>query len=242
MDKTRKSSLGQFFYNNLKMIQYNIRIIFANRFIYFLSAAVLVFFAFTIGNLLTGGNMQTEDAFGVLTLSGALVLFYPLTFAIQSDKDARTLEIIFGIPNYRYRVWLLRNFLIISIAFVFVFVLAILIKVSLVTFNPLKMAYQVIFPLMFMGMFSFFLSTVTRSGNATAVIVIIISLFFVLFGSEMKLGYWNVFFNPYNVPSNANPLAFQMLVVKNKTFLATGSIVFLLGGLLKLQEREKFLA
>lgn len=223
------------------MIGYNIRIIFANKFVYFLGAAILVFLAFTIGNLMSSGSMQVEDAFGVLTLSGALVLFYPLTFGIQSDKDARTLEIIFGIPNYRYRVWLLRNLLILVIAFIFIVLLSLIINVSLVSFNPLVMAWQVLFPLLFMGMLAFFISTLTRSGNATAVIIIMISIFFMLFGSSLNLGYWNVFFNPYNVPSTANPVAFQMLAFKNKVFLGAGSIVLLLGGLLKLQEREKFL-
>jgi len=56
--------------------------------------------------------MEAEDAFTLLLFIGLLLVFYPLTFGIQSDKDARTLEIIFGIPNYRYRVWLVRMFMI----------------------------------------------------------------------------------------------------------------------------------
>jgi hypothetical protein len=241
MGTLKNNQLRNILYNNLKMVQYNIKIIFANRFIYFLTASIIIFLAFTIGNLLTGGAMQVEDAFGVITLSGALILFYPLTFGIQSDKDARTLEIIFGIPDYRYRVWLMRNLLIYLIALIIIIFLSWLINISLVEFNPFKMGIQVLFPLFFMGMFSFFLSTVTRSGNATAVIVIIASIAMILFASDLKLGYWNVFFNPYKVPSNANPIAFEMLAFKNKAFLAAGGIVFLLGGLFKLQEREKFL-
>jgi hypothetical protein len=228
-------------YTTWKMIQYNIKIIFGNKFLYFLIAAVLVFLAIVVGNLISTGSMQTNDAFNLLTLAGALIIFYPVTFGIQGDKDARTLEIIFGIPNYRYRVWLMRNVLIYVIAFLIIAALAILVNVSLVGFNPFQMSFHVTFPLLFLGMLSFFLSTVTRSGNATAVIIIILGIALLMLSENLSLGYWNIFFNPYNVPSSTSQTAYQILAFKNKVFLSSGAIVFLLGGLLNLQAREKFL-
>lgn len=227
--------------NTASLVKYNIKIIFANKFIYFLGASVIVFLAFTVGNLLSGGSMQPSDAFNVLMLAGALIIFYPLTFGIQSDKDARTLEIIFGIPNYRYRVWLVRNVMIVIMAFLFVFLLACLIDVVLVNINGLTMAVNVMFPLLFAGMLSFFISTVVKSGNATAVIIITVAIALLLFGDSLDLGYFDIFFNPYDVPSNTNQSTYSVLASKNKAFLFIGSIVLLLGGLFKLQEREKFL-
>lgn len=223
------------------MIRYNLKIIFGNKFFYFLLAAVLIFLTIIIINLSTGGVFDLEDAYSILTLSGALVLFYPLTFGIQSDKDARTLEIIFGIPDYRYRVWFMRNLLIYAIVFLIIAGLAFLIKISLFNFDIIPLTFQVLFPLLFMGMLAFFLSTLTKSGNATAVIIILIGLAFLMFGGELKLGYWNIFLNPYNISSNTNLTAFNSLVFKNRVFLSTGAIIFLLGGLMQLQHREKFL-
>ena len=38
-----------------------------------------------------------------------LIMFYPIVYNIQNDKDTRMLEIIFGVPDYRYKVYLLRG-------------------------------------------------------------------------------------------------------------------------------------
>ncbi len=223
------------------MIRYNLKIIFGNKFFYFLLAAVLIFLIIVVINLSTGGSFEIEDAYSVLTLSGALVLFYPLTFGIQSDKDARTLEIIFGIPDYRYRVWFMRNLLIYGIVFLVITGLALLLKASLLNFEILPLAFQVLFPLLFLGMLAFFISTLTKSGNATAVIIILIGLVFLMFGDAINLGYWNIFLNPFDVPSRGSITAFNSLVFKNRIFLTAGAVIFLLGGLMQLQQREKFL-
>jgi hypothetical protein len=227
--------------NSLMMVRFNLKIIFGNRFIYFLvSAIVLAFFIIGI-NLFNGEMISEKGIYGILVLTGSLLLFYPAAFSIQSDKDARTLEIIFGIPDYRFRVWFMRLMLIYTIVFIVLLLLSSLFKYVFVQYPIMQMNIQVMYPLAFLGLMAFFLSTVLRSGNATAAVMIILGVLLLILGENMEQSFWNIFLNPYNAPTGTNDLVWQILMTKNRIFLASGSVVFLLGGLMNLQNREKLL-
>jgi len=231
----------QIVYLTWKMIRYNLKIIFGNRFIYFLISAIVLFLFIIVLNLFNGEAISEAGVYRVLTLTGALLLFYPAAFGIQSDKDTRTLEIIFGIPDYRYRVWLMRLILIYVITFIILILLSQLIFFSLLQFPVFALNFQVLAPLAFLGFLTFFLSTVLRNGNGTAATVIILGVVFMILSGNFSRSYWNIFFNPYDNPSDVSEMVWQSLAVKNRIFLVSGSIVFLLGGLMNLQKREKFL-
>jgi hypothetical protein len=228
-------------FNTLQMIRYNLKIIFGNRFIYFLVSAIVLFLLIIVINLLNGEVISEAGTYQILTLTGVLLLFYPSAFGIQSDKDARTLEIIFGIPDYRYRVWLMRLMLIYIITFLILIALSFLIYYSLMHFPIFKMNIQVFFPLLFLGFLTFFLSTLLKSGNGTAAVIIILGVVFMILSNSLAKSYWNIFFNPYANPSDVSEMVWQSLQVKNRIFLMSGALVFLLGGLMNLQNREKFL-
>jgi hypothetical protein len=234
--------LLQMLYLSGKMIRYNLKIIFGNRFIYFLISAI-VLFLFIIGiNLFNGEAISDAGIYRILTLTGALLLFYPSAFGIQSDKDSHTLEIIFGIPDYRYRVWLMRLLLIYAITFLILIILSFVLYVTLMHFPIFKMTIQVFFPLFFLGFLTFFLSAFLKSGNGTAAVMIIVGVIFMIFSNTLERSYWNIFFNPYGNPSDVSEMVWQSLEVKNRIFLISGAVVFLLGGMMNLQKREKFLA
>jgi hypothetical protein len=224
-----------------KMIRYNLKIIFGNRFIYFLISAVVLFLFIIVLNLLNGEAISEAGVYRILILTGALLLFYPSAFGIQSDKDSRTLEIIFGIPDYRYRVWLMRLILINVITFLILIILSFLLYYSLLHFSIFRMNIQVFFPLLFLGFLTFFLSTVLKSGNGTAAVMIILGVVFLILSENFGRSYWNIFFNPYANPSDISEMVWKSLEVKNRIFLVSGAIVFLLGGMMNLQKREKFL-
>lgn len=233
--------LFQILYLTWKMIRYNLKIIFGNRFIYFLFSSI-VLFLFIIGlNLFNGEVISEAGVYRILTLTGALLLFYPAAFGIQSDKDARTLEIIFGIPDYRYRVWLMRLLLIYAITFLILIGLSVLLYYTLIPFRIFTMTIQVFFPLLFLGLLTFLLSTVLRSGNGTASVMIILAVVFLILSETLYRSYWNIFFNPYGNPSDISEMVWKSLAVKNRIFLMSGAVVFLLGGLMNLQHREKYL-
>ena len=93
-------------YNNYiliyKMIIYNLRIIFANKFIWFLTGSILFYLGLSIIYVFSNDVSKMEDLYGIFLFSGVLLVFYPSVFGVQNDQDARTIEILFGFPNYRY--------------------------------------------------------------------------------------------------------------------------------------------
>jgi hypothetical protein len=182
-----------------------------------------------------------RDLYGVFLFSGVLLVFYPTVFGIQNDQDARTIEILFGIPNYRYKVWLVRIILIFIIAFLIMLVFTFLSSVLIVKFHIVSMTVQVMFPVFFLGMMAFMLSTVVRNGNGTAVLMIIFGLIFMILSNNLEKSQWNVFLNPYELPWDVNETSWALIAFKNRIILSIGSVIFLLLALYNLQKREKFM-
>ena len=176
-----------------KMIVYNLRIIFANKFIWFLAGSVLFYLGLSVIYVFSNDVSRMSDLYGIFLFSGLLLVFYPSAFGIQNDQDARTIEILFGIPNYRYKVWLVRIVLIFVIAFLIMLVFTFLSSVLIVKFRFVNMTAQVMVPVLFLGVMAFMLSTVVRNGNGTAVIMIIFGLFFMILSDALRKSQWNVF-------------------------------------------------
>lgn len=224
-----------------KMIVYNLRIIFANRFIWFLAGSVIFYLGLSVIYVFDQDVSNMRDLYGVFLFSGVLLVFYPTAFGIQNDQDARTIEILFGIPNYRYKVWLVRIVLIFIIAFLIMLVFTFLSSVLIVKFRFVNMTAQVMAPVLFLGIMAFMLSTVIRNGNGTAVIMIIFGLIFMILSDFLQRSQWNIFLNPYDIPWDVNEKTWAIISFKNRIILIIGSIVFLLAGLYNLQKREKFM-
>jgi len=225
----------------LKMIVYNLRIIFANRFIWFLAGSVIFYMGLSVIYVFDQDVSNMRDLYGVFLFSGVLLVFYPTAFGIQNDQDARTIEILFGIPNYRYKVWLVRIVLIFIISFLIMLVFTFLSSVLIVKFQFVNMTAQVMFPVIFLGMMAFMLSTVIRNGNGTAVSMIIFGLIFLILSDNLNKSQWNIFLNPYELPWDVNETTWALIAFKNRIILSIGSVIFLLIALYNLQKREKFM-
>ncbi len=224
-----------------KMILYNLRIIFANKFIWFLAGAVAFYLGLSVIYVLSNDVSRMKDLYGVFLFSGILLVFYPAVFGIQNDQDARTIEILFGIPDYRYKVWLVRIILIFVITTLIMLLFTFLSNILIIKFNFLEVTVQVMMPVIFLGMMAFMLSTVIRNGNGTAVVMMIFGLFFLILQDPLRKSQWNVFLNPFNPAYDVNETTWALITLKNRIILFTGSIIFLLAALLNLQKREKFM-
>lgn len=223
------------------MILYNLKIIFANKFLWFLAGSVVFYLGLSVIYVFTNDVSRVEDLFGVFIFSGVLLVFYPSVFGIQNDLDARTIEILFGIPNYRYKVWLVRIILMFAIAFLIMLAFTSLSSFLIIKMRVIKMTANVMLPVIFLGMMAFMLSTVIRNGNGTAVIMIIFGIFFMFLSDALSRSQWNVFLNPYDPPYQVNETTWAIITTKNRIILMTGTILFLLAGLLNLQKRERFM-
>ena len=230
-----------------KIIQYNLKIIFAGKFFWFLITA-FVFFAFFMFRVAWDRSEINEGTiYDLLLFPCLLLIFYPVVFGIQNDEDNRILEIIFGIPNYRYKVWGVRMLMVYFANYFILVIFSYVARLMLFPINSFEMAAQLIFPMLFFGNLAFMFSTITRSGNGTAVLMIILGLVFFIFmsstsqdGQGIGNSFWNVFINPFSIPTNLHPIVWQDTMLKSRIFLIVTGIVWLMVGLLNLQKREKF--
>jgi hypothetical protein len=236
----RNYTIKNFLINNTRMIRYNLKIIFAGRFIWFLVAAFAFFLFFAIQTVINRGALTEGTVYNLLIFPGILLIFYPSVFGIQNDDDSRMLEILFGIPNYRYKVWLIRLILIYVLIFLIILLFASVASALLYRVDILEMAYQLMYPIIFMGSLAFMFSTIIKNGNGTAVLMVLIGVALILLQDAVDRTQWNVFLNPFQIPGNFNEFIWQGLITKNRIFLATGTVVFILYGLFNLQKREKF--
>ncbi len=224
-----------------RMIRYNLQIVFSGKFIWFLIAAAVIFLFICTMMAFNDSNIQQQDVFDALLMPALILMFYPAVFSIQLDTDSRTMELLFGIPDYRFKVWLFR----ILIMYVFVFLLLILFGFAawllLEPIPIIRFAFQMMFPLLFLGGMAFWVSTLIRNGNATAVVMVILGIVLSIFSEILRNSYWNIMLNPFQVPRDLNQEIWLKIVFKNRVFLTAGGILFLLAGILKLQKREKFI-
>jgi len=224
-----------------KMIVYNLKIIFASRFIWFLTGALAFYIGLSLIYVFSEDISKIEDLFGIFVFCGLLLVFYPTVFGIQNDQDSRTIEILFGIPNYRYKVWLVRMALIYIITFIILMALIHLSSLLIIKMPVFAVTYQTLYPVFFVGVLAFMISTLVRNGNGTAVLMIIFSLFFLILDEPLEKSKWNVFLNPFQIPSDVTETAWPNIVLNNRIILITATIVLLLAGLYNLQKREKFI-
>ena len=224
-----------------RIINYNLRIIFANKFIWFLAGSIAFYLGLSVIYVFSNNISRMSDLYGVFLFSGILLVFYPTVFGIQNDQDARTIEILFGIPNYRYKVWLVRIILIYAIAFLIMLVFTFLSSVLIVKFRFVNVTAQVMMPVLFLGMMSFMLSTIFRNGNGTAVVMIIIGLIFMILSDALRKSQWNIFLNPFTPAWDVSETTWAIITLKNRIILTVGTILFLLVALFNLQKREKFM-
>lgn len=225
----------------IKMTSYNLKIIFASRFIWFLLGAVAFYTGLTLIYVFAEDVSRMEDLYGVFIFCGILLVFYPAVFGIQNDQDARTIEILFGIPNYRYKVWLVRILLIFFISFVILLAFTSLSSFLVIKMPVFEVTWHVLFPVFFLGVMSFMLSTVVKNGNGTAVLMIIFGLFFLILQEPLETSKWNVFLNPFAVPGSLSETAWSNIVRDNRIILFIAIVLFLMTGLYNLQKREKFI-
>jgi len=225
----------------LKLVKYNMKVIFGNRFVWFVLAAIAFYFFIAITNIYDGNQPDEGFIYGLQIMPGLLLIFYPMTFGIQNDLDAGILEILFGIPDYRYKVWLVRLILVFALVGLMMLGLTAMSYFLLAPVGILEITWNVMFPIYFMGSLAFLFSTIIKNGNGTAVVMVIIGVGLLILSGILERTMWNIFLNPFDIPNRLNEMIWKEITLKNRIFLAVGTVIFVLYGLFNLQKREKFI-
>ena len=224
-----------------KMVKYNMKVIFGNRFIWFVLAAIAFYFFIAITSIYDGNQLDEGFIYGLQITPGLLLIFYPMTFGIQNDLDAGILEILFGIPDYRYKVWLVRLILVFVLVGLMMVGLTVMSYYLLVPVSIFEISWHVMFPIYFLGALAFLFSTIIKNGNGTAVVMVIIGVGLLILSEILQRTMWNIFLNPFDIPNRLNEMVWKEITMKNRIFLAVGTVLFVLYGLFNLQKREKFI-
>jgi hypothetical protein len=226
----------------LTFIRYNARQVFANKFIYFLFASIVLFLLIIVINAFDKETPPTAaSVYYFLIAPGVLLIFYPSVYSLQSDVDSRMLETLFGIPDYRYKVWLARNVVQYFAVLLLLAALAAFSRYALADFSIIGMLFHLMFPIIFLGSMGFLASTVTRSGNGAAVVMVVIGLFFWIAAEPLEGSRWDLFHNPYAQLDETEMIAWAETTLYSRVYLVIGSTVATMYGLLRLQKREKFM-
>ena len=111
---------------------------------------------------------------------------------------------------------------------------------TIINIPVFDMASQLMFPIFFLGCFSFMVSVLIRNGNGTAAIMVLIAMVFWISSGILDNSEWNIFLNPYDFPRDVYISVWDETIFYNRLYLFIGSVLTILAGLSRLQQREKF--
>jgi hypothetical protein len=96
-------------------------------------------------------------------------------------------------------------------------------------------------PVIFLGSLAFFTASQTGSGLGTAVIMVVIILFFWLFRGSLEGSSWYLFHNPFTGVDQIRTMVLVKTTIANRLYFISGSLFLTMLALLRLQKREKFI-
>jgi len=237
----RKTTLGRLG-NAWAFIRYSAARNFSGRAAGFIGLAVLVFLGVVVFSLMSRSAARgAEQVYNYLLVPAVLLTFYPSAFAIQSDKDAGMIETLFGIPDHRYKVWLVRLVTLWVLAAGILWLLALFCRIGLTGFPLGRMVLHLMFPVVFLACLAFFLACLTGSGNGTAVILAVVLLAFWALAGTMKSSSWFLFHNPFAAVGELQAVVWRKITLSNRLYLSIGSVFLLMLALLRLQNRERYI-
>ena len=199
---------------------------------------LLIVFLHVLNN---DASPSSEDIFNFLLLPGILLVFYPSAFSIQNDMDSRMIETLFGIPDYRYKIWLVRSLTQYIVIAGLLFVLTVLCRLALAEFPMGSMLFHLMFPVVFIGSLGFMISALSRSGSGTTVILVLVILFFWIATESVEGSSLYIFHNPFQIVDQMETMVLAETTLLNRIYLLIGAVITTLFGLLRLQHREKFI-
>ncbi len=225
----------------LTFVRYNASHVFAGKFVYFLALSVALFlFVAIIIAAEEESPPSAETVYYILIAPGILLMFYPSAYSIQGDVDSRMIETLFGIPDYRYKVWLVRNLTQYLVIAILLTLLGLFCQYAMADFDLGSMIFHLMFPIVFLSSIGFAASTLTRSGNGTAVIMVIFIMVFWILVEPLEGSRWNLLHNPFSQVDMFETFALEETTLYNRIYMSTGAILATLFALLRLQKREKY--
>ncbi len=226
----------------LLLARYNFKILFGGRYLVF-ALLSLLFLCYLLFDAAFSGTALDESVVAQnMIMPSLLLIFYPATYGIQKDEETKILEIFFCIPNYMYKIWLLRLLFIFIACYFNIIVFSYLAHLLLCPVEIFTMANNAIFVVVLFGALAFWLSTIIKSGNGVAVVVIALFALLTYIGKEyFENTMWDIMLNPYSEPDDIHSEIWQDTLSDRLLLLSLSSIGLILLSLNNLRRREKLL-
>lgn len=226
----------------MAFLRYSASQVFASKFVYFTLLAVALFVSVTVVYTLDAeAPPDTATVYYFLLVPGIVLVFYPAAYSIQHDQDAGMLETLFGIPDYRFKVWLVRLVVQLAIITILLAGLAMLCRLGLAHFSVPWMVLHLMFPLAFLTGLGFLLGALFRSGNGAAVSLVVLIVVFWVSMEPLGDSPWSLFHNPFARTGVLHEFVQSDTNLRNRAYLAAGTVLSTLFGLLRLRDREGFI-
>ncbi len=220
------------------------QLLFSHRLFWFLFgvAAWLVFLYIINYRQPLLSRLQTDAVFTlVLELPlGVLAILLSMQI-IASEKEKRTLEVMFTAAGSRYKLWLLRFgslHLLLALLAVVLNLFAFFFFTDIPLFTA---ALHAFIPAFFISTLTLFFSVRLRSGLAAGMITAGLSSVLLLFSAELSDTAYTVFFNPYAVFRHVDPEVRTLWMWQNRISITIAGLLFYFGALRGLDKRERLL-
>ena len=187
-------------------------------------------------------RMEPEDVYiGVITMPLLILAVYLNMQAIVTEKEQRTLEVMFTTAGSRYKVWLLRLGTLNALLCILTFFLSILVFYTFMDYSILGMTWNTFVTLFFVGNLTLYFAVRMRSGLGAGMVTGL-----VLFLHLISAGIFDyaetryfIFFNPYDIPDQMDPRLWDIWMIQNRLGVFGLGLVMIFFALRGMENRDR---
>jgi hypothetical protein len=222
------------------------QVIFSQRVVWFLGAMLLY-----IGIVYTVNyTIESDDRMGlheiyimVMTMPLLVLALYLNMQVVITEKEQRTLEVMFTTAGSRYKVWLLRLGTLNVLLWLMSVGMSAVVFFTFADFSIPGMACSVYATVFLVGNLTLFFAVRLRSGLGAGMVTALV-LILHLFSTgifEYEDTRYVLFFNPYDIPNQMDPRTWDLWTWQNRIGVLIVGAVLLFFALRGLERRDRLL-
>ncbi len=221
-------------------------LIFSHKFIWFMvgvAAYLALMYAINYNEDMRG-RLDQEDIIYILIFPVLIFSIFLNMQLVTSEKENRTLEIMFTTAGSRYKVWLIKSACLSLVLFgLSVFISA----VAFFTFTEMQIfmtGFYMFIPGIFIGNLTLYFATRFRSGLAAGMVAGLFVFLFLMFQEPLEdanLHRFMLFFNPFDPPRRIDPETWQIWTWQNKIGYLAASLGLVFAAIRGMEDRERLL-
>jgi len=226
------------------LIKLNTKVLFSNKFLYFLIGIFLYFGVVCTINYFTdpGDYIKGEHIYIAVLLVPMIILTVFLSaLIVPSEIESNTIESLFSVSGSIYKVWIIKIVVMYISLSLLLLILEILSYFMIADFPILKNFVMSLFPLYFIGGMTFFFASKYRSTGVAGIISGIVLLIFMFLAEPLEHSRFFLYLNPMITPRDINNYVWTRTVIENRIGMVIFGSFFYYLGLSRLKFKEKYI-